>query len=61
VPNNKNAKAWELRASISLAHLYQRQLTHQTARDLLREVFEQFNEGFDKSDLREAKALLAEL
>jgi predicted ATPase len=46
---------------MSLARLQIDQGRRQTARDLLAPVYDWFTEGFDTSDLRKAKALLAEL
>jgi predicted ATPase len=51
----------ELRAAISLSRLWQRQVKHKAARQLLAEVYGWFTEGFDTHDLQEAKALLEEL
>jgi predicted ATPase len=55
------AKLWELRAAVSLARLRRDQCRHAEARDLLAAVYGWFTEGFDTPDLKEAKALLAEL
>jgi predicted ATPase len=57
----QQAKSWELRAAMSLARLLSDQGKRQTARDLLAPIYDWFTEGFDTSDLRKAKALLAEL
>jgi predicted ATPase len=54
----QEAKAWELRAAISLARLWQSQGKRQDAYNLLAPVYEWFAEGFDTADLREAKGLL---
>jgi predicted ATPase len=56
----QEAKAWELRAAISLARLWHRQGRHDEARDILRPVHDWFTEGFDTPDLIEAGALLGE-
>jgi predicted ATPase len=61
VARAQQAKSWELRAAMSLARLQIDQGRRQTARDLLAPVYDWFTEGFDTSDLRKAKALLAEL
>jgi predicted ATPase len=50
-----------LRAAMSLARLLSDQGERQAARDLLVPVYNWFTEGFDTSDLRNAKALLGEL
>jgi predicted ATPase len=49
------------RFSKSLARLWRDQGKVQQARELLAPVYGWFNEGFDKLDLKEAKALLNEL
>jgi predicted ATPase len=57
----QQAKAWELRAAMSLARLWQQQGKRAEARELLAPVYGWFTEGFDTADLQEAKALLAAL
>jgi adenylate cyclase len=57
----RGAKALELRAATSLAHLWRDLGKHSEARDLLAPVCGCFTEGFDTIDLKNAKALLAEL
>ena len=57
----QHAKSWELRASMSLARLWRDQGKAEQARELLAPVYGWFTEGFETRDLREAKALLAEL
>jgi predicted ATPase len=52
---------WELRAAMSMARLWRDQGKRNEARDLLASVYGRFTEGFDTLDLKEAKALLAEL
>jgi predicted ATPase len=59
--HERKEKSWELRTSISLAHLWQSQGKRQDAYKLLAPVYDWFTEGFDTKDLQEAKALLAEL
>ena len=61
VSRQQQAKSWELRAATSLARLWRDQGKPQQARELLAPVFGWFTEGFDTRDLKEAKALLAEL
>ena len=61
VAREQQAKSWELRTSTSLARLWQSQGKRQEALDLLKPVYDWFTEGFDTKDLKEAKALLAEL
>lgn len=54
----QDAKMWELRASNSLARLWQSQDKTAEARHLLAPVYNWFTEGFDTADLKDAKALL---
>jgi predicted ATPase len=55
------AKAWELRAAMSLAQLLTTQSKRDEARAMLAEIYNWFTEGFDTADLKDAKALLEEL
>jgi predicted ATPase len=57
----QKAKLFELRASVSLAKLWQSQNKRREAHDLLAPTYNWFTEGFDTRDLKEAKALLDEL
>lgn len=57
----QSAKCWELRATTSLARLWQRQGKRDEARQLLGDVYGWFTEGLDTADLMNAKALLDEL
>jgi predicted ATPase len=61
VSRRQQAKSWELRAATSLARLWQFRDKRQEAYDLLAPVYGWFTEGFDTTDLKEAKALLEEL
>jgi predicted ATPase len=61
VSRNVSAKLIELRASSRLARLWRDQEKRTEARDLLAPIYGWFTEGFDAMDLKEAKALLAEL
>jgi predicted ATPase len=61
IAQKQQAKSWELRASTSLARLWQSQGKQAEAHTLLSEVYHWFTEGFDTKDLQEAKALLEEL
>ena len=56
-----SAKAWELRATMSLARLLANQGRRDEARTMLAEIYGWFTEGFDTADLKDAKALLDEL
>ena len=61
IARQQQAKAWELRAAMSLARLWRDQGKPQQARELLAPVYDWFTEGFDTRDLKEAKALLEQL
>jgi predicted ATPase len=61
VAQRQQAKSWELRATVSLARLWQEQGRIDEARQMLAEIYGWFTEGFDTPDLQEAKALLEEL
>jgi predicted ATPase len=61
VARRQQAKAWELRAAVSLTRLWQQQGKHAAAYELLAPVYGWFTEGFDTADLLEAKALLEAL
>jgi tetratricopeptide (TPR) repeat protein len=55
------AKAWELRATMSLARLLAKQGRRDEAGAMLSNIYNWFTEGFDTADLKDAKALLDEL
>ena len=57
----QKARSLELRAAGDLARLWAEQGRRSGARDLLAPVYGWFTEGFDTTDLKEAKALLDEL
>jgi tetratricopeptide (TPR) repeat protein len=57
----KSAKAWELRATTSLARMLNKQGRRDEAHAMLAEIYGWFTEGFDTADLKDAKALLEEL
>jgi predicted ATPase len=61
VARQQQAKSLELRATMSLARLWQRQGKRAQAHTLLAPIYNWFTEGFDTADLQEAKTLLAEL
>jgi predicted ATPase len=61
VASKQQAKLFELRASTSLSRFWRDQGKLDEARDLLAPVYGWFTEGFDRHDLKEAKALLDEL
>ncbi len=55
------AQVLELRATMSLARLLDKQGHREEARTMLAEIYGWFSEGFDTADLVDAKALLGEL
>jgi hypothetical protein len=55
------AKAYELRATTSLADMLAKRGRRDEARAMLAEIYGWFTEGFDTPDLKDAKALLDEL
>jgi predicted ATPase len=61
VARGQRAKSLELRATMSLACLWQKQGKNEEAHQLLSEIYSWFTEGFDTPDLTEAKRLLGEL
>jgi len=61
VAQRQHAKSLELRATTSLARLWQSQGKRDEARQVLGDVYGWFTEGFDTADLKDAKALLDEL
>ena len=60
-PVGCRARAWELRATTSLARLWQRQGRRNEARDALAAVYGTYTEGFTTPDLVDAKVLLESL
>jgi predicted ATPase/predicted Ser/Thr protein kinase len=58
IARRQQAKSLELRATISLAHLYLQQNRHEEAVPPLAACYEWFTEGFDTPDLQRAKAIL---
>ena len=58
IARRQQAKAWELRAAMSLHRLWSQQGQGVKARELLGSVYQGFTEGFDTPDLKAAKQLL---
>jgi class 3 adenylate cyclase/predicted ATPase len=58
VARRQEAKSLELRATVSLARLWQAHGKQEEAHQMLAEIYGWFTEGFETVDLREAKALL---
>jgi predicted ATPase len=61
IARRQQAKSWELRIATSYARLMRDQGRVREAHDLLAPVYAWFTEGFATKDLKDAKALLAEL
>ena len=61
IAQKQKARWWELRATVSLARLWQSQDKVSEARKKLSAIYAWFTEGFDTVDLKEAKTLLDEL
>jgi predicted ATPase len=57
----QKASSFELRAATSLARLLREKNRKEDARRVLAEICESFTEGFDTTDLKEGRSLLAEL
>jgi predicted ATPase len=58
IARHQQSKAWELRATMSLAQLWQRQGPGAEARAALAAIYDTYTEGFTTPDLIDAKALL---
>jgi len=61
IARKQQAKSLELRATVSLARLWQRQGKIHEACNTLAAVYNWFTEGFDTKDLQEVKVLIKEL
>lgn len=61
IARKQQAKALELRASLSLGRLYLRQSERRKARQALADIYGWFTEGTEILDMKEARALLDEL
>jgi predicted ATPase len=61
IARRQQAKSLELRAAMSLSRLWQHQGKQAEARQLLAPIYNWFTEGFDTTDLQEAKTLLEHL
>jgi predicted ATPase len=58
VAREQGALSWELRASMTMARLWSKQGRAQEGRQLVASVYARFTEGFETSDIRDAKQLL---
>jgi predicted ATPase len=61
IARRQGAKSWELRATLSLARLLQRQGKRAEARQQLAAIYGWFTEGFDSPDMQAANATLQAL
>jgi predicted ATPase len=61
VARAQEARLWELRATVSLAHQMLATDGKEEAQAMLANIYNCFTEGFDTADLKDAKALLEEL
>ena len=61
IARKQSAKSWELRATVSLSRLLDKQGRRDEARTMLADIYDWFTEGFDTADLIDAKALLDDL
>jgi class 3 adenylate cyclase/predicted ATPase len=61
IARKQEAKSLELRATTSLARLLAKQGNRDDARTMLADIYGWFTEGFDTTDLKDARALLDEL
>ena len=61
VARRQQVKAFELRATVSLGRLWQKQGKKAEAHRMLQEIYGWFTEGFDTVDLKAARALLDDL
>jgi predicted ATPase len=61
IARRQQSKAWELRATMSLARLWPRQGRREEARAALAAVYGGYTEGFTTPDLIDARALLESL
>jgi predicted ATPase len=61
IARHQQARSIELRAAVSLSRLWQGQGKRAAAHELLLAIYDWFSEGFETTDLREAKVLLEAL
>jgi predicted ATPase len=61
IARHQQARCWELRTSCDLSRLWQRRGRSKEALELLQSVYDQFTEGFDTTDLRDAQKILRNL
>ena len=56
IARHQHARSWELRTACDLARLWQHQGRCAEALQLVQTIYDQFTEGFDTADLRDAEA-----
>jgi predicted ATPase len=61
IAQGEQARSWQLRAAVSLAHVLAANGERDQARRTLADVYDAFTEGFDTADLRDAQSLLKDL
>jgi DNA-binding response OmpR family regulator/predicted ATPase/class 3 adenylate cyclase len=61
IARTQQARCWELRTACDLASLWQRDGRTREAMRLLQQIYAQFTEGFDTTDLQRAKLILDRL
>jgi predicted ATPase len=61
IARQQHSKSWELRATVSLARLWQRQGRREEAQAALAAVYSSYTEGFTTPDLIDARTLLRNL
>ncbi len=61
IAREQGARSWELRAATSLARFWCDTGKRRQALELLKPIYDWFTEGFDTTDLKDAKALLETL
>lgn len=61
VARGQGSRSLELRATVSLGRIWQKQGKKEEAHRVLSDIYNWFTEGFDTADLKEAHDLLQEL
>ena len=61
IARRQRAKTFELRAATSVSRLWASHGNTRQARELLKDTYDWFSEGFETADLKEARALLETL
>jgi predicted ATPase/DNA-binding winged helix-turn-helix (wHTH) protein len=61
IAQQQQAKSWELKTATSLSRFYENQGRIKEARQTLTNIYQWFTEGFDTTDLREARTVMDRL